>query len=240
MSFLIQIYYHPLFDWFYTLLAFIAIVLIILCLELIYIKLNIPNTITRKILHIIIGILICVSVIFIHTNLPIIIISIIFIIFNFWAIIKQKLKSIHIDSQSYGTIYYPIAVLILVLILWPQYKLIFILSVLIMSISDTFAAIIGNKLGKKYYIFIAEKKSVIGSMAMFFVTFIILFIGICTIFGFDYINKSRINKEIVSLYDENQQYDLKFQNFAHVIKSLKREMAQIQKSNSKFKFKILN
>jgi uncharacterized protein (TIGR00297 family) len=174
---ILQIYHSPFFDWIYTFIAFIAISLIISCLEYIHKKYHIAGNITRKLLHVIVGLLVCLSVLIIHTSFPIIIIAFIFILVNWLAIRKQKLRSIHINSYSYGTVYYPIATIILVLLLWQDHKFIFILSILIMSISDTFAGIIGDRFARNYFILVKEKKSIIGTITMFFYTFFILIIG---------------------------------------------------------------
>jgi uncharacterized protein (TIGR00297 family) len=174
---LLQIYHSPLFDWIYTFIAFIAISFIIACLEIMHKKYHIAGNITRKLLHIIVGLLVCLSVLIIHTNFPIIIIALIFILVNWLAIRKQKLRSIHINSVSYGTVYYPIATIILVLLLWQDHKFIFILSILIMSISDTFAGIIGERFARNYFILVKERKSIIGTITMFLYTFFILITG---------------------------------------------------------------
>ena len=127
--------------------------------------------------------MIFISIIIIHTSIPIIIISILFIIINLWDIRNKKITSIHKNSGSYGTVYYPAAVLILTIILWSQYKIILALSVLIMSISDSFAGIIGTRYGKKYFTLVREKKSVSGSTAMFISTFLIIFIALTLLYN---------------------------------------------------------
>ena len=175
MSFMVE--NKLLFDWIYTLIALVGIIFIIFCLEQIYKKAHIPAYITRKMLHLVIGLLVCLSVPIIYTPIPIVVIASIFIIVNWFAVKRQKLKSVHINASSYGTVYYPLAAIILVLFLWQDDKPAFVLAILIMSLADTLAGIIGDRYARKYFVPAGEKKSVIGSTGMFLTTFIILTAG---------------------------------------------------------------
>lgn len=133
---------------------------------------------TRKIIHILTGILITLALFLMESYLPILLLAFVTIAVNYFAIKKNILKSIHGSSLSYGTVYYPLSVLFLMIFWLPDQKLILIVSILVMSVSDALAAIFGNYFGKKHFVFIRDRKSIIGSTAMFVSAAIIVFISL--------------------------------------------------------------
>jgi uncharacterized protein (TIGR00297 family) len=122
--------------------------------------------------------MVCLVALISPSAMPIIAVAFLFLVINFFAVRKNKLKSIHIDNVSYGTVYYPLAVLILCFWVYQSDRIIFILSILLLSVADTVAAIIGRKFGKNHFILIGEKKSLMGAVAMFISAFIIIVAGL--------------------------------------------------------------
>jgi len=172
-------------DWIITLIASLVIFLLLIITEIIALKWNIDKKNSRKFIHISVGILICIYAYFLTSILPLLIISLIFVLVNWLALRKNIFKSIHPDSYSLGTVYYPISIFVLCLFLWMDYKNIFIISTLIMVLADPIAAIIGEKYAQSYFNLLEEKKSFIGSTAMFTATFFILFFGMFLLYKFD-------------------------------------------------------
>ncbi len=91
-------------------------------------------------------------------------------------------KAIGLDDRkrNYGLIYFPITLLIFVLL---QYQgmlsnLATTLGMLVMGYGDGLAALFGSKWGKRKVIFTAGGKSVVGTTVMFAVSFIICLIGL--------------------------------------------------------------
>ena len=73
----------------------------------------------RKWVHFLVGIFVCISPLIFSTNLWPITLSIIFIFLNGYALRKELFKGIHSqDRLSHGTVYFPIAYLIMVLFFW--------------------------------------------------------------------------------------------------------------------------
>ena len=124
------------------------------------------------------GLLICTTPLLFITHIPIILLSLLFVSIDWWAIKTRHLTGIHPNTKSYGTVFYPIAILILVLLLWSNYKIIFVLATLIMVIADAMAALVGNNYATKFYIFYEEQKSIPGSITMFATTGLLLFASI--------------------------------------------------------------
>jgi dolichol kinase/uncharacterized membrane protein SirB2 len=90
------------------------------------------------------------------------------------------LKSVHdVKRRSGGSIYYPIAVYFSFLIAntsgKPQFYLI---AILVLALSDSFAALIGGQYGLKLYKVEEDHKSLEGSVVFFLSTFIIVLVGL--------------------------------------------------------------
>jgi dolichol kinase len=158
----------PSSDWINILILFFVITIIILISEIIRVKLHWSQEFTRKIVHISVGILLFLTPVLLETSLPLILIGVFFSVFNFVALRKGFLPGIHIDRNNYGTFYYAISFLILVLLFWGNYKIIIISSMMVMAVGDAAAAIIGKSIkNPKAYCLIKDKKTWNGSFAMF-------------------------------------------------------------------------
>jgi len=130
----------------------------------------------RKFVHIIVGVMVVLASFFLKSSIPIVSISFLFALINFISIQNKKFTSIHGEDKSYGTVYYPLAILVLALLFWDDHLILFQTTTLIMAISDAAAAIIGKKFGPNKFQLIKDNKSFIGSAAMFFSTFIVVFL----------------------------------------------------------------
>ena len=114
------------------------------------------------------GILLLLTPVLLETSLPLILIAIFFSVFNFVALRKGLLPGIHIDRNNYGTVYYAISFLILVLLFWGNFKVIIIASMMVMAVGDAAAAVVGKSIkNPKIYCLIIDKKTWNGSIAMF-------------------------------------------------------------------------
>ncbi len=99
-----------------------------------------------------------------------------FIILNYLSYRFNLIKSIERkDKSDLGTIYYPLSFFILILFSYTYLHLPYIgaLGGLIMGYGDGIATIIGIRYGKKK---LYKKKSIIGSISMFIISYIIVFI----------------------------------------------------------------
>jgi uncharacterized protein (TIGR00297 family) len=161
-----------------SILALLVIAAALFLLEKAYRKFHWNNLATRKVVHVFIGFLVCLVALISPTAMPIISVAIVFLVVNFFAVRKRKLQSIHIDNVSYGTVYYPLAVLLLALWIYNAERVIFIISILLLSVADTIAALIGRKFGRNHFVLIGEKKSMMGALAMFISALIIIAIGL--------------------------------------------------------------
>lgn len=92
----------------------------------------------------------------------------------------QHLKSIHeIRRKSLGAILFPAGLLVSAVLFWKMDPQLFQVSVLVLSLSDSLAGMIGEKFGKHKYC-ITGQKTIEGSIA-FFITTLLIFIGLLRI-----------------------------------------------------------
>lgn len=85
---------------------------------------------------------------------------------------KGILKSVHdVERKSHGGLYYPAAVY-LIFLLSSTKPIIYFISILVMAVSDTMAALVGGKYGVIKFDVEGSLKSLEGSIAFFFVTFL--------------------------------------------------------------------
>ena len=161
-------------DWLVTALLFGGIVLVIGLSEVIRRTLSWPGEFTRKLVHILVGLLAFFLPILLSTSLPIVLLALFFSLSNLIAIRLDLLKGMHGARESYGTVYYPLALLILTLFAWPDHKLIIITAMLILGLGDAAAAMVGESLRKpRQYHLVGESKSIEGSATMFLVTVLV-------------------------------------------------------------------
>ncbi|MEX2117580.1 MAG: DUF92 domain-containing protein [Bacteroidota bacterium] len=135
---------------------------------------------SRKLVHIAVGILAAFTPAFFTVPLPPILLAMLFIIVNAIAIRSGLLPGIHaVDRTSYGTVYYPIAFLLLLVFFWYQEPVIISLSILVLALGDSSAAIVGESFrNPSYYRLTSDRKSIEGSIAMALVSFVVLLAGL--------------------------------------------------------------
>lgn len=162
-----------LFDW---ILFFIALFLIILCAEMLRRLTSKSAEVTRKIVHILTGVLVAMTPFMVQSKWPLVVLGILFSAIDYIAIRYGLLQGMHGTFRyTYGTVFYPIAVVVLTLLLWDQHKTIYVCAILILAISDAAAAIVGERLRRPIFLkFGPDTKTLQGSTAMFLSTFLIV------------------------------------------------------------------
>jgi uncharacterized protein (TIGR00297 family) len=163
-------------EWTLFALLFAAIGVFIAAAEFLRKRFNGSPEITRKLVHILTGLLIFFAPDLFTSGIPAIALAVVFIAVNYAAIRFGLLKGMHgTNRRSYGTVYYPLSFLILVLLLWDTAPFIISVSILILAFSDAAAAIVGENLASAHTFYLtSDKKSFEGSTAMFVVTSFII------------------------------------------------------------------
>jgi len=169
-------------------LRFVAVVLGICTVigvgELIRLRFRWSPEFTRKLVHISVAILIFFAPKIFERALPPVIMAVLFCIVAYAGIRLGLLKSMHaIARGSYGTLYYPLAFLILVVLFWNSHPEIVSLSMLALGLGDASAAIVGESIRHPIeFRLTADKKSIQGSIAMFATTLVGLLAGMIYFF----------------------------------------------------------
>jgi len=153
-----------------------GIVLFIAVAELARKRANWSPEINRKLVHVLTGILIFFTPYIFESGKPLIWMAVLFIAVNIQGIRSGKLKSIHNTSRrSYGTVYYPLTFLILVVTCWQNHRVVLMLSMLILALADAVAAIVGETIRNPHtYRLGRDKKSWEGSLVMFTTSLLIV------------------------------------------------------------------
>ncbi|MBN2357060.1 DUF92 domain-containing protein [candidate division KSB1 bacterium] len=135
---------------------------------------------SRKFVHMATGILVALTPFFFISKWPMVILGLLFAIVDYVAIKMGWLKGMHHGRRrSYGTVFYPVSFVILVLLLWDQYRLILVCAMLIMALADAAAAIVGENIKHPTVFQVgSEQKSLQGSAAMFVVSLIIVAVAL--------------------------------------------------------------
>jgi len=170
-----------------TIIAFIyflGIALLLIFNEINYRRLNIKGEISRKFAHFVSTLATVIFPYIFSSHWYVLVLAIIFFIVLFITKNGTQLKSIHdIDRKSIGSYLLPLSIYITFFISEQlDNKLLYILPMLILAISDPMAAIVGISLKKnnhKIIIFgIDTKKSIFGSGAFFLSSLIISLIAL--------------------------------------------------------------
>jgi dolichol kinase len=143
----------------------------LLLFEFIYRKYRISAELTRKAVHVLASFAVVLMTFFLNLN-DIAIISALFLIFFVVTRKKYIWKSLfQIERKSYGEITFTVGVILARLI--AQDEKIFVSAVLIMGVSDTVAAAVGQSYDKVHKLF-NTPKTVEGSIGFFLTTVFIL------------------------------------------------------------------
>jgi uncharacterized protein (TIGR00297 family) len=179
MKILFALFAAPSSDWLHFILFLAGIVIFIIIAEKTRVALNWPPEVTRKLVHIGVGVLIFFTPWFFESNRPLIWMAVLFIIIDYLGVRSGMLKGMHgTGRSSYGTVFYPLTFLILVTVCWQTQKVVLMLSMLILAVPDALAAIVGENLKNPHeYRLGDDKKSIEGSWVMGLSTFFVVLIA---------------------------------------------------------------
>jgi len=138
-------------------------------------------TVSRKILHIMVGNIAFILPIFQTREVMAFLAAGPFILFTFLMSPHSPIKSIRGKTSAaghgMGLVYYSIAWTVLAYLFFDHKELIAI-GILAMSYGDGFASLLGVKFGKRHYNVWGDSKSYLGSLAMFVFTLITILLAL--------------------------------------------------------------
>ncbi len=126
-----------------------------------------PPEVSRKFVHILVGLFVLASPFLFSTNRPPVLLAIIFIAVNLLALRSAAFKGMHTtERKTYGTVYFPIAYLILCLFWWER-PITFQVALLLLTFADTATALAGeNSRNPEPFRLWQDEKTVQGSLVM--------------------------------------------------------------------------
>lgn len=127
---------------------------------------------TRKFTHLSTGLIVFFMPSYLSLSQAVIL-SILAMVFLFFAERLKLLPSVTgIKRRSYGSIMFPLGLMISGLLFWESNLTAFRVSVLVLAISDSIAGLVGKKIGKRNFL----SGTIEGSIAFFMITFAIFFL----------------------------------------------------------------
>lgn len=152
-----------------------TIVIILIVSEWLNRKVQLKSIITRKFVHISIGLISAFSPWYFTESLMVIIMAILLTVGNLYMLKKDILASIHRhNTHNYGTVFFPFAFLLLTIFFWKK-PLLFSSGMIVMAIADPLASTIGRSVTHpRMFTLWKENKSIEGSVFMFISSFLLL------------------------------------------------------------------
>jgi uncharacterized protein (TIGR00297 family) len=156
--------------------------------ELLIRKFNVSLLVVRKVLHLSMGVVIFFVPAYFQSNFYPALAALLFLVLNAASTAFGWFRSIQAGNggtatekpqKSFGSILFPLAFLLLVLLFWESHKWIMQLSMLVMGVGDSLAALVGSAVGNKHIEHLTRNpKTVEGSVTMFLSSLILLLIAL--------------------------------------------------------------
>ncbi len=136
--------------------------------------------VTRKFVHIATGIVVFFTPYIFRTSVPLIVLAGIFTVINAVSLKADAFKGMHeTERTTYGTVFYPISIIIMALLFWNSHPEILQIGTLILAFSDALAAIVGQNIRHPHQFHVTQDtKSFEGSFTFFATSFVIVAAGI--------------------------------------------------------------
>jgi hypothetical protein len=124
-----------------------AILLLLAAVEFARRRFAIPGELLRKSVHILTGVFIAFAPPLFPRAGAVVLIAAVFVLFNALAYARGWLTSVHrTERRSYGTVYYPLSLLVLAALFWNDYPDLVTASIMVMAIGDAAAGIVGESI----------------------------------------------------------------------------------------------
>ena len=137
-----------------------------------------PNNkeVLRKIIHIGIGPLIPIAkYLNINQNSALVFTGIISLVVLLNYLYKLFPTIEDVDRKSFGTLFYCLSLFILIFLFWEKDPFALTAGFFVMTFGDGLAGLIGKNLNSKSWTFLNQKKSVLGTLTMFFTSLIVIY-----------------------------------------------------------------
>ena len=158
------------------LIAFLYVSIVLAVSEISRRSLRLSVDLTRKFVHIAVGMIAFPLVILFQAWQFAIIPPLVFIVVNYVSYRRQIFAGMETGERGQlGTIYFPISFSILIPLLWPQPTLL-VASLMPLTWGDAFAALIGQRFGARRFTILGQTRSIEGTSAMFVFSLLAVFL----------------------------------------------------------------
>ncbi|RJO99065.1 phosphatidate cytidylyltransferase [Exiguobacterium sp. RIT452] len=132
-----------------------------------------PETV-RKWIHIAVGHWVFLALAWIDQWYIAIVPLLFFTVVNLITLKRGNGQMNQVERISYGTVYYPVALALLVMLFFEQEPMALVAGSMVLAWGDGLAALVGKRFGKTFYTRGNIKRSFEGSIAMFLASFLVL------------------------------------------------------------------
>ena len=132
-----------------------------------------PETV-RKWIHIAVGHWVFLALAWIDQWYIAIVPLLFFTVVNLITLKRGDGQMNQVERVSYGTVYYPVALALLVMLFFEQEPIALVAGSMVLAWGDGLAALVGKRFGKTFYTRGNIKRSFEGSIAMFLASFLVL------------------------------------------------------------------
>lgn len=133
---------------------------------------------TRKLIHISVGMWAFGTVLLFRHWYFAIIPPLSFVVLNYISYRREIFKSVEMGEKgNLGTVYFPISFAIVLCLFWDRPNLL-VASLMPMTWGDALAAVLGRRYGQRKYSVLGSTRSVEGSLAMFFFSWLATFLAL--------------------------------------------------------------
>ncbi len=166
----------PVLTW----IVFLGAILVLLGItEWISARLQVGTEVTRRTVHIIVGLLILLCRFIFEAPLWPLVTGVLFMGINLVTLRMEKFKSMHATERiSYGTVYFPLAFVILVALFWERSPLALEMGILVLALADPLAAWAGRRWGRRSFALWQDPKTLAGTAAMWAGSFLLIGAGL--------------------------------------------------------------
>ena len=157
-------------------IAFLYVSVVLAVSEMLRRGLRLSVDLTRKFVHIAVGMIAFPLVLLFQAWQFAIIPPLVFIVVNYVSYRRQIFAGMETGERGQlGTIYFPISFSILIPLLWSQTALL-VAGLMPMTWGDAFAALIGQRFGKHKFTVLGQTRSIEGSLTMFVFSLLAVFL----------------------------------------------------------------
>ncbi len=167
-------------EWLYLAGLFFVLFLFVGIAEKVRSVLKWSPEVTRKFVHIATGVVVFFTPYIFRTNVPLIVLAGIFTFINAISLRAEAFKGMHeTERTTYGTVFYPISIILMALLFWNNYPEILQIGTLILAFSDAFAAVVGQNIKHPHKFHVTQDtKSLEGSLTFFVFSLVITAAGL--------------------------------------------------------------